>query len=279
MRTAKTSPSSGSATTTPTRTEPAFADRTFLGASTFLFLASAGATLWWCGSMSGGMPMPGGWTMSMAWMRMPGQSWLRAAITFMAMWVLMMVAMMLPSLVPMLASYRRAIRDADEAPLGTLTALAGAGYFAVWTAFGAAAYPLGLGVAAATMRWPSVARSVPLVTGALLVLAGLVQLSGWKAGQLTHCRNAPGCERMPLPDARSAWRYGLRLGAHCSLCCSGLMAVLLVIGVMDVGAMTVVAAAITAERHAARPERVARAVGGVVVISGVLAMGRALAGA
>jgi predicted metal-binding membrane protein len=229
--------------------------------------------------MSGGMPMPGGWTMSMAWMRMPGQSWLGAAVTFMAMWVLMMVAMMLPSLVPMLASYRRAIRDSDEAPRGMLTALVGAGYFTVWTAFGAGAYPLGLGVAAATMRWPSVARSVPLATGAVLVLAGLVQLTGWKVGQLTHCRNAPDCERMPAPDARSAWRYGLRLGARCSLCCSGLMAVLLVTGVMDVGAMAVVAAAITAERHAARPERVARAVGALVVLAGGLAIGRAFAGA
>ena len=55
------------------------------------------------------MPMPGGWTMSMAWMRMPGQTWPGAASSFLGMWVVMMVAMMLPSLVPMLLRYRRAV--------------------------------------------------------------------------------------------------------------------------------------------------------------------------
>ena len=53
-------------------------------------------------SAMGGMPMPGGWTMSMPWMRMPGQSWPAAAASFLGMWIVMMAAMMLPSLVPML---------------------------------------------------------------------------------------------------------------------------------------------------------------------------------
>jgi hypothetical protein len=50
-------------------------ERAFFGVSALLFAASAAATIVWCASMSamGGMPMPGGWTMSMAWMRMPGQ--------------------------------------------------------------------------------------------------------------------------------------------------------------------------------------------------------------
>ena len=48
--------------------------------------------------------MPGGWSMSMAWMRMPGQTWPGAAASFLAMWAVMMVAMMLPSLVPMLCA-------------------------------------------------------------------------------------------------------------------------------------------------------------------------------
>jgi hypothetical protein len=52
-------------------------ERAFFGVSALLFAASAAATIVWCASMSamGGMPMPGGWTMSMAWMRMPGQTW------------------------------------------------------------------------------------------------------------------------------------------------------------------------------------------------------------
>ena len=65
----------------------------------------------WCGSMSamGEMPMPGSWTMSMAWMRMPGQTWPGSAASFLGMWVVMMVAMILPCLVPMLWRYRQAV--------------------------------------------------------------------------------------------------------------------------------------------------------------------------
>src|ERR671936_2558672 len=85
--------------------------RTFFGISALLFAASATLTIVWCASMSamGEMPMPGGWTMSMAWMRMPGQTWSGAAAAFLGMWVVMMAAMMLPSLVPMLWRYRQAI--------------------------------------------------------------------------------------------------------------------------------------------------------------------------
>src|SRR5712672_2776932 len=116
--------------------------RAFLGVSALLFAASAAATIVWCASMSamGGMKMPGGWTMSMAWMQMPGQTWPGAAASFLGMWVVMMVAMMLPSLVPMLWRYRQAIGGAGGTRLGRLTALVGAGYFFVWTVFGMAVF-------------------------------------------------------------------------------------------------------------------------------------------
>ncbi len=253
-------------------------ERTFLGTSALLFVASAGGTIWWCASMSGGMPMPGGWSMSMAWMRMPGQTWLGAAASFLGMWVVMMTAMMLPSLVPMLSSYRRSVRgmDADDARLGRLTAVAGAGYFLVWAALGATAYLLGVGLAEAEMRWQALARAVPIATGAVLLLAGCVQLTAWKARQLRRCRDEPGCGSMPPPDARSAWRYGLRLGGRCGLCCAGFTTILLVTGVMDLGAMAIVATAITVERLAPWPERVARATGAVAIAAGALAIARAL---
>src|SRR5262249_2803542 len=124
------------------------AERAFFGVSALLFAASAAVTIVWCGSMSGGMPMPGGWTMSMAWMRMPGQTWPGAAMSFLGMWVVMMVAMMLPSLVPMLGRYRQAVGRTGEARLGRRTALVGAGYFFVWTGLGMAAFPLGVALAA-----------------------------------------------------------------------------------------------------------------------------------
>jgi predicted metal-binding membrane protein len=107
----------------------------FFGVSALLFAASAALTTLWCASMSamGEMPMPGGWTMAMAWMRMPGQTWPGAAASFLGMWVVMMVAMMLPSLVPMLWRYRQAVGRTGETRLGRLTALVGVGYFFVWT--------------------------------------------------------------------------------------------------------------------------------------------------
>jgi predicted metal-binding membrane protein len=75
-----------------------------LGASTLLLLASVAVTIAWGRSMPAmaGMEMPGGWTMSMGWMRLPDQTWAGAAASFVAMWSVMMAAMMLPSLVPVL---------------------------------------------------------------------------------------------------------------------------------------------------------------------------------
>src|SRR6185295_7209410 len=101
--------------------------RALFGVSALLFAASAAGTVVWCASMSamGGMSMPGGWTMSMAWMRMPGQTWPGAAATFVGMWIVMMVAMMLPSLVPMLWRYRWAVDGIRERRAGRLTALVG----------------------------------------------------------------------------------------------------------------------------------------------------------
>jgi hypothetical protein len=62
--------------------------RAFFGVSALLFAISAAVTIVWCASMSamGEMPMPGGWTMSMAWMRMPGHTWRGAAASFLGMW-------------------------------------------------------------------------------------------------------------------------------------------------------------------------------------------------
>src|SRR5206468_4286677 len=109
----------------------AASQRGFFGASALLFAAGAAGTIAWSASMSamGGMPMPGGWTMSMAWTPMPGQTWSGAAASFLGMWVVMMVAMMLPPLVPMLWRYRRAVGGPGGTRPGRLTALVGVGYF------------------------------------------------------------------------------------------------------------------------------------------------------
>ena len=191
-------------------------ERAFLGVSALLFAAGAAVTVAWSASMSamGGMPMPGGWTMSMAWM--PGRSWLGAAASFLAMWVAMMAAMMLPSLLPMLRRYRRAVGRTGERRLGYLTALAGLGYFFVWTAIGMAVFPLGVELAAAEMQQPALARAVPIAAGLVVLVAGALQFTRWKAHRLACCREAPGPGRSLPADAATAWRQGLRLGLHCA---------------------------------------------------------------
>jgi predicted metal-binding membrane protein len=209
--------------------------------------------------------MPGGWTMSMVWMRIPGQTWIQAIASFLVMWVVMMAAMMLPSLVPMLWRYR----------LGRLTVLAGLGYFCIWALFGLAVFPLGMVLAAAEMKQPVMARTAPVAVGVVVLIAGAVQLTSWKARRLACCRETParGCT---LPaDFGTAWRQGLRFGLHCGLSCANLTAILLVIGIMDLHAMAVVTAAISAERLAPAGEHVAQAIGAVVIAAGLLLITRA----
>jgi len=250
-------------------------ERVFLATSVITFIVTAGVTIFWCRSMSGGMPMTHGWTMSMAWMRMSEQTWLGASVSFMGMWVVMMVAMMLPALVPMLLRYRRAVL-APDARLGGLSAFVSAGYFSVWTACGLVAYSIGIVLAAAEMRWPVVASSVPIATGVVVLLAGCVQLSAWKGRQLAHCRDGLTCGGSIRPDAASALRYGFTLGVHCVLCCSSFMVVLLVTGVMSLSGMALVGAAITLERISPERRRTAPAIGIVVIAVGVVMIVRAL---
>lgn len=240
-------------------------ERAFLGVSALVFVASVAATIAWCAEMAamGGLPMPGGWMLSLAWMPMCGQSWAGVAACFLGMWMAMMVAMMLPSLVPALRRYRRVA----GAPRSGLTLLVGLGYFAVWAAIGIAIFPLGAGLAELSLRQPALARAVPVAAGLAVLIAGAVQFTAWKARHLACCRAAT--HGRLAPDAGTALRHGLHLGWHCACSCAGPGAVLLALGVMELGAMAAVSAAITAERLAPDGERAARAAGAVAIGAGL----------
>jgi predicted metal-binding membrane protein len=133
----------------------------------------------------------------MAWMRMPGQTWPGAAASFLGMWAVMMVAMMLPSLVPILWRYRKAVGRTGETRLRRLTALVGVGYFFVWTVFAMAAFPPGVALAAGRDELPALARAVPIAVGVVVLIAGALQFTAWKAHHLACCREAPR-RRPPL---------------------------------------------------------------------------------
>src|SRR5258708_13612062 len=160
--------------------------------SALLFAVSLAVLIVWGASMStmGGMPMPGGWTMSMTWM--PGQDWSGAALSFLGMWVVMMMAMMMPSLVPMLLRYRQAIGTEWHGPVVWLTVLWAAGDFFVWTVFGIAVFPLGVALATAEMQLPELSRAVPVAVGVVFLIAGLIHVTGWEAKQLGSYRQAAG---------------------------------------------------------------------------------------
>ena len=250
----------------------------FLGVSALLFAVSVAVTVNRSIAMSTMdlMPMPGGWTMSMVWMRMPGQTWPEAILSFLGMWILMMIAMMLPSLVATLWRFRQGFHHAGNMPVGRLTLLVGLGYFCVWSLFGLIVFPLGVALSYLVMQVPTLATGVPFGIGGVVLIAGAIQFSRWKAHYLAGCRTAPGlC--LPVPtNSVSAWRQGLRLGLHCCLCCVNLTMILLVSGMMDLYAMALVTAAITIERLTPAAELTKRLIGAVAIGVGIFMIGRAV---
>ena len=226
-------------------------------------MGSAATTLAWHAFPSplDALPLCSGRAASPLWTRLPGQTWLGAAASFLAMWGVMMMAMMLPSLMPVLWRYRCAVRQAGG-PCGDRLALrAGAGYFFVWMALGATLYPLGALWGAMRQHISALGNVDPFAVGAVVLLAGAIQSSRWKARHMTHCRHAPDAADTLPANASAAWKLGLRLGKHCVCSCTGLTLMLLAMGAMNVGVMAVVTAIITIERLAPQGQRLARASG------------------
>ncbi|HEY1302662.1 MAG TPA: DUF2182 domain-containing protein [Vicinamibacterales bacterium] len=207
-------------------------------------------------------------------MPMSGQPWPTAAASFLGMWVVMMVAMMLPSLIPMVRRYRQSIGASDARRLGLSTAIVSIGYFFVWTVFGMVAYPLRVALTAIEVRHPAAAGAIPIAGSVVVLIAGAFQFTGWKARRLACCREPLERGRALPAAAVAAWRHGLRLGLDCSGCCGNLMVIMFVLGVMDLRVMAVVTTAITAERLAPDGERVAHAIGAIVVAAAVVLLVR-----
>jgi predicted metal-binding membrane protein len=166
-------------------------------------------------------------------------------------WVVMMAAMMFPSIAPMLAIYRLVQRKRAERgrALPGATALFVAGYIGCWTAFGLVAYALfalvhSLKIGA--LRWD---EAGPYIAGAVLVGAAIYQLTPLKDVCLARCRS-------PLVFVMTRWRdgrvgatvMGIEHGAWCVGCCWALMASLFALGVMSVGWMVFVAALLAVEK-------------------------------
>ncbi|MCC8397519.1 DUF2182 domain-containing protein [Paraburkholderia sp. MMS20-SJTR3] len=252
------------------------ADLPFVALCALLFAASVAATLAQHASMAtmGELPLPGGGSLSMLWMPTCGRTWARAAASFVGMWIVMMAAMMLPSLGAMLLRYRATVGARVQAGrLAGLTLLVAGGYALVWSALGLAVFMVGAAFAMLELRWPLLAHGMPSITGVVVLLAGAVQCSAWKARHLACCRATPSFAAGPA----GAFRYGVRTGIHCCCSCAGVTALLVVVGVSDLRLMAALTAAITAERLLPDGIRVARTSGMLAVGGGLLLIAQAAA--
>lgn len=173
---------------------------------------------------------------------------------YLGIWVTMTAAMMLPSEAPaafLVARIRR----------GLPTLLFLVGYLAVWTAYGVVAYALFRFVTSFDTGWLAWDEGGPYVAGAVIVAAGIYELTPLKQLSLRRCRR-------PDPDG-PAVRSGVVDGLYCVACSGGLMAVLFALGVMSLVWMVLVAAVIFAEKVLPRGVLLSRVVAPALVALGL----------
>lgn len=187
--------------------------------------------------MYGAMTGPSAWMMTDRW------DFGHLSLLF-AMWVVMMAGMMLPSAAPTLLLYAGVIRkspESEQAP-AHVYAFAG-GYLLVWTAFSLVATVLQRVLANLLLLTPMMEARGRAVGGALLIVAGLYQLTPFKRTCLESCRSpAAFIAQHWKRGVAGGFRLGLAHGTYCLGCCWALMLLLFVGGVMNlgwIGALTV----------------------------------------
>jgi predicted metal-binding membrane protein len=166
-------------------------------------------------------------------------------------WVLMIAAMMLPTVLPLVRMFRRLTGTREDG--NALLALLVGGFFAAWLAFGLAAHAADAMAIAAATRSDWLALHGWLVAATVLALAGAFQFSALKYRCLEACRTpfafvtSRWHGRTPLADAlRIGWDHGV----FCVGCCWALMLVMFVVGMGSIGWMLALAAVMAAEKNA-----------------------------
>jgi predicted metal-binding membrane protein len=169
---------------------------------------------------------------------------------YVGIWVTMMAAMMLPSVTPMVLFFSRISRDrADRGSAFVPAWVFVAGYLAVWTAYGIAAYGVYRVVRSLDLGFLGWHRQGPLVAGAAVAAAGLYELTPLKEVCLKHCRTPLHFVLHRWRDGRpGALRMGAEHGAYCVGCCWGLMVILFALGVMSLFWMALIGALIFAQK-------------------------------
>ena len=156
---------------------------------------------------------------------------LAGATGFIAAWVVMMAAMMLPSAAPLVLLYRAAGADGRVANTVPLVA----GYLVAWAVFGALVYAAQQALGAVVLASPTLADASPYAVAGILAIAGVYQFTPLKQACLRECRSPLDflMHRWRGAGAFDALRLGVEHGAYCVGCCWGLMAVLVIAGAMS----------------------------------------------
>jgi predicted metal-binding membrane protein len=171
---------------------------------------------------------------------------------FIGVWVVMMAAMMFPSIAPMVVMYGRILRGWRErrqpVPIGATTLFV-AGYLLAWTAAGLVGYALfelGRAVTGDVFSWDNAG---PYLAGGIVVAAAVYQLTSLKDVCLRHCRSPfMFLMRRWRPERLGGLRMGVVHGGWCVGCCWALMAALFALGVMSLAWMAFIAALIAIEK-------------------------------
>ena len=203
---------------------------------------------------------------------MEGSASLASFIAFTGMWVVMMVAMMLPSTYPTLLLHRTIYQKrSPRRPGGTL--LFAVSYFLVWTATGTFFYAAYILIGQIRLAFAGSESMLLRVAGLALLLSGIYQWSRLKGACLRHCKN-------PLHFVSEHWhdgqlgaaRMGAAHGVYCAGCCWGLMMILFVMGVMHLGWMAAIGALILIEKIVPAGKWISHTIGAVFIVAGSIVM-------
>jgi predicted metal-binding membrane protein len=197
-----------------------------------------------------------------------------SAVLFVAIWATMMVAMMFPAAAPMILMFGAvyAGKRRQEQPYVPTWIFVSA-YLLVWVLSGVVAYVLSLGVEQLAGQSMWLVENAPRINGAILVIAGLYQLSPLKNVCLSKCRT-------PLQFLLTSWhdgyagafRMGIEHGVFCLGCCWLLFVILFPLGLMNIAVMALVTALIFAEKALPFGRRISQLAGIGLIVYGVLVM-------
>ncbi|MEP7281453.1 MAG: DUF2182 domain-containing protein [Rubrivivax sp.] len=218
--------------------------------------------------MDDGMAAMNGGASPHAGMVMGGDA--ASLLTAFAMWSVMMVAMMLPTVTPSAAVYSSLAARRDPHGANGATASYVAGYATCWIAFAAPAALLQWSLTQALLLDPMARSTSTMLSSAILLAAGVYQWLPLKSACLSRCRTPLAFFMAEWRDGRSgAFWLGVRHGGYCVGCCWALMAVMFVVGAMSLAWMGFIMLLVLSEKLIPAVWHFDRALGAILVVAGL----------